>query len=53
LKARARRRTEAREKYEDDVECVKQQSGTRSVHMLSVAHLGPGKEIEATSTVSR
>jgi Vault protein inter-alpha-trypsin domain/von Willebrand factor type A domain len=54
VKARAQRRTEAREKYEDAIErgktAVLHEEVLRGVHMLSVAHLGPGREIEVTST---
>jgi Vault protein inter-alpha-trypsin domain len=54
VKARAQRRAEAREKYEDAIErgktAVLHEEVLRGVHMLSVAHLGPGKEIEVTST---
>jgi hypothetical protein len=54
VKARAQRRAEAREKYDDAVErgktAVLHEEVLRSVHMLSVAHLGPGKQIEVTST---
>jgi hypothetical protein len=51
--ARARRRGQAREAYEDAIEsgkaAVLHEEVLRGVHMLSVAHLGPGKEIEVTS----
>lgn len=53
-KAHASRRTQARETYEDAIErgkaAVLHEEVLRGVHMLSVAHLGPGKEIEVTST---
>jgi Vault protein inter-alpha-trypsin domain len=54
LKARAQKRAQARETYEDAIErgktAVLHEEVLRGVHMLSVAHLGPGKEIEVTST---
>lgn len=54
VKAHARRRTLAREAYEDAVErgkaAVLHEEVLRGVHMLSVAHLGPGAEIEVSST---
>jgi hypothetical protein len=54
VKARAQRRTQARETYEDAIErgkaAVLHEEVLRGVHMLSVAHLGPGKEIEVTAT---
>jgi hypothetical protein len=53
VKARAQRRIEAREVYEDAIErgkaAVLHEEVLRGVHMLSVAHLGPGKEIEVTT----
>jgi hypothetical protein len=53
VQARAKRRTQAREEYEDAVErgktAVLHEEVLRGVHMLSVAHLGPGKEIEVTT----
>jgi hypothetical protein len=53
VKARAKRRTQAREAYEDAIErgkaAVLHEEVLRGVHMLSVAHLGPGKEIEVTT----
>lgn len=53
VRARAQRRTRAREVYEDAIErgkaAVLHEEVLRGVHMLSVAHLGPGKEIEVTS----
>jgi hypothetical protein len=53
VKARAQRRTQAREVYEDAIErgkaAVLHEEVLRGVHMLSVAHLGPGKEIEVTT----
>jgi hypothetical protein len=53
LKARAQRRTQAREAYEDAIErgkaAVLHEEILRGIHMLSVAHLGPGKEIEVTT----
>jgi hypothetical protein len=56
VKARAQRRTQAREAYEDAVErgkaAVLHEEILRGVHMLSVAHLGPGKEIEVTTAWS-
>ena len=54
VKACARRRTFARETYEDAIErgktAVLHEEVLRGVHMLSVAPLGPGKEIEVVST---
>ena len=54
VKARAQKRVQARETYEDAIErgktAVLHEEVLRGVHMLSVAHLGPGKEIEVTST---
>jgi hypothetical protein len=54
VKARARRRARAREAYEDAIErgkaAVLHEEVLRGVHMLSVAHLGPGVEIEVSST---
>jgi hypothetical protein len=54
VKARAQKRAQARETYEDAVErgksAVLHEEVLRGVHMLSVAHLGPGKEIEVTTT---
>lgn len=54
VKARAQSRAEARETYEDAIErgktAVLHEEVLRGVHMLSVAHLGAGKEIEVTST---
>jgi hypothetical protein len=54
VKARAQKRAKAREAYEDAVErgktAVLHEEVLHGVHMLSVAHLGPGKEIEVTST---
>jgi len=53
VKARARRRTFAREAYEGAIErgkaAVLHEEVLRGVHMLSIAHLGPGREIEVTS----
>ena len=54
VKARAQRRTLARETYEDSIErgkaAVLHEEVLRGVHMLSVAHLGPGAQIEVSST---
>jgi Vault protein inter-alpha-trypsin domain len=54
VKARAQRRTEARGGYESAIErgktAILHEEVLRGVHMLSVAHLGAGKEIEVTST---
>jgi hypothetical protein len=54
VKARAQKRAQAREAYEDAIErgktAVLHEEVLRGVHMLSVAHLGAGKEIEVTST---
>jgi hypothetical protein len=54
VKARAQRRTQAREAYEDAIErgraAVLHEEVLRGIHMLSVAHIGPGKEIEVTTT---
>ncbi len=54
VKARAQRRTLARETYEDAIErgkaAVLHEEVLRGVHMLSVAHLGPGAQIEVSST---
>jgi hypothetical protein len=54
VRARAQRRAEARASYEDAVEggktAVLHEEVLRGVHMLSVAHLGPGKEIEVSAT---
>jgi hypothetical protein len=54
VKARAQRRTLAREAYEDAIErgkaAVLHEEVLRGVHMLSVAHLGPGAQIEVSST---
>lgn len=53
VRAHARRRGEARATYEDAVgrgrAAVLHEEVLRGVHMLSVAHLGPGKEIEVTA----
>jgi len=52
--ARAQRRTQAREAYEDAIErgkaAVLHEEVLHGVHMLSVAHIGPGAEIEVSST---
>src|SRR5262249_17932442 len=54
VKARAQRRTLARQAYEDAIErgkaAVLHEEVLRGVHMLSVAHLRPGGEIEVSST---
>jgi len=54
VKARAQRRTLAREAYEDAIErgkaAVLHEEVLRGVHMLSVAHLRPEGEIEVSST---
>jgi hypothetical protein len=54
VKARAQRRTLARQAYEDAIErgkaAVLHEEVLRGVHMLSVAHLGPGSQIEVSST---
>jgi hypothetical protein len=54
VKARASRRTQARKVYEGAIArgkaAVLHEEILRGVHMLSVAHLGPGKEIEVTSS---
>ncbi len=54
VKARAQRRTLAREAYENAIErgkaAVLHEELLRGVHMLSVAHIGPGAEIEVSST---
>jgi hypothetical protein len=50
----ARRRVRAREVYEDAIErgkaAVLHEEVLHGVHMLSVAHIGPGVEIDITST---
>jgi hypothetical protein len=54
LEARAQRRSEAREIYESAIErgkaAVLHEEVLRGVHMLSVAHIAPGAEIEVTAT---
>jgi hypothetical protein len=54
VKAHAQRRNQAREAYEDAIErgkaAVLHEEVLRGVHMLSVAQLGPGAEIEVSST---
>ena len=53
LKARAQRRSEARDKYEGAIErgksAVLHEEVLRGVHMLSVAHIPPGAAIEVTA----
>ncbi len=53
LKARAQRRKQARDTYEDAIErgksAVLHEEVLRGIHMLSVGHIGPGKEIEVTA----
>jgi len=52
--ARAQRRTQAREAYEDAIErgkaAVLHEEVLHGVHMLSVAHIAPGAEIEVSSS---
>ena len=54
LKARAQRRSKAREVYEEAIErgktAVLHEEVLRGVHMLSVAHIPPGAEIEVSAT---
>ena len=54
MKARAQRRSDARATYEDAIErgkaAVLHEEVLRGVHMVSVAHLAPGAEIEVVST---
>lgn len=54
LKARAQRRKQARETYEDAIDrgkpAVLHEEVLRGVHMLSIAHIPPGGEIEVSST---
>jgi hypothetical protein len=54
LEARAQRRSRAREIYEDAVErgkaAVLHEEVLRGVHMLSVAHVPPGADIEVSAT---
>lgn len=54
LKARAQRRKQARETYEDAIDrgkpAVLHEEVLRGVHMLSIAHIPPGAEIEVSST---
>ncbi|WP_199699280.1 VIT domain-containing protein [Oleomonas cavernae] len=54
LKARAQRRSAAREAYEDAIErgkaAVLHEEVLRGVHMLSVAHVAPGAEITVKAT---
>ena len=53
VKARAMQRKTAREQYEDAIErgkaSVLHEEVLRGVHMLSVAHVAPGTEIEVTT----
>lgn len=53
LKARVRKRAEAREIYEEAVEAGKaavlHEELLRGIHMLSVAHIAPGAEIAVTA----
>jgi len=53
VRARARRREQARATYEDAIErgktAVLHEEVLRGVHMLSVAHLPPGAEIEVST----
>ena len=54
LKARAQRRSKARAVYEEAIErgktAVLHEEVLRGVHMLSVAHIPPGAEIEVSAT---
>jgi len=54
LHAQARRKDQARQDYECAIErgkaAVLHEELLRGVHMLSVAHVGPGAEVEVTST---
>jgi len=54
LHAQARRKDQARQDYESAIErgkaAVLHEELLRGVHMLSVAHVGPGAEVEVTST---
>lgn len=54
LKAKAQRRAAARETYEDAIErgkgAVLHEEVLRGVHLLSVAHLAPGAEIEVSTS---
>jgi Vault protein inter-alpha-trypsin domain/von Willebrand factor type A domain len=54
LKARAQRKSQARDDYEDAIErgktAVLHEEVLRGVHMLSVAHVPPGAEVEVSAT---
>jgi hypothetical protein len=54
VKAKAQRKTTARETYEDAIErgkaAVLHEEVLRGVHMLSVAHIAPGTEIEVVAS---
>ena len=54
LKARAQRKSQARDDYEDAIErgktAVLHEEVLRGVHMLSIGHLPPGVEVEVSAT---
>ena len=54
LKARAQRKSQARDDYEDAIErgktAVLHEEVLRGVHMLSVGHVPPGAEVEVSAT---
>jgi hypothetical protein len=54
LKARAQRKSQARDDYEDAIErgktAVLHEEVLRGVHMLSVGHVPPGTEVEVSTT---
>jgi hypothetical protein len=54
LKARAQRKSQARDDYEDAIErgktAVLHEEVLRGVHMLSIGHLPPGAEVEVSAT---
>ncbi len=54
LKARAQRKSQARDDYEDAIEggktAVLHEEVLRGVHMLSIGHLPPGAEVEVSTT---
>jgi hypothetical protein len=53
LKARAQRKSQARDDYEDAIErgktAVLHEEVLRGVHMLSIGHLPPGAEVEVSA----
>ena len=54
LKAKAQKRTQARETYENAIDegksAILHEEVLRGIHMLSVANIGPGSEIEVCTT---